>query len=75
MCEDVENENFPGLVVHSGDQPVVITVNIEHRPPADHLGMGKISVNVGEGFAIWLDARFGTSSSTGPKRPGVFCRI
>jgi hypothetical protein len=43
MREDVQNEHALGPVVDPGDQPVVIAVNIEHRPSTYDVSVREIA--------------------------------
>jgi len=46
MSEDVQDEHAFGPVVDSGDQSVVVTINIEYGSPPYYLRMSEIMLRV-----------------------------
>lgn len=47
MGENLEDEHPLGPIVHSGDQPVAIPMNVEYRPAANDVGMRKVVAHFG----------------------------
>jgi hypothetical protein len=47
MREDMQNEHALGPVIDPGDQPVVIAMNIKHRPSTHDIRMREIAPYIG----------------------------
>ena len=52
MSKNVQNEHALGLVIDPGDQPVVVAMNVEHRPSTHAIGVSKIPPHLGQGVPL-----------------------
>jgi hypothetical protein len=48
MREDVQNEHALGPVIDPGNQPVLIAMNVKHRPSTYDIGMREIASHLGQ---------------------------
>lgn len=48
----MQDEHKTGLEIYAGDQPVVITMNVEDSPPPHHVRVPKISPHVNQGAPL-----------------------
>lgn len=48
MREDVQNEHSLGPVIDPRDQPVIIAMDIKHRPSTHNIRMREIALNLGQ---------------------------
>jgi hypothetical protein len=52
MSEDVQNEHAFGPAVDSGDQSVVVTVNVEYGPAPYYLRMSEIMLRASQRIPV-----------------------
>jgi len=58
MGEDVQNEHSLGLVIHPGNQPVVVSMDIENSPSAYDVRMREVPQDADEpAHGVFLPAR------------------
>ena len=57
MLQNVKYKNPLGPIVHTSDQAVLVSANIEDCPPANLIRAAKIGPQLGEGLPLGLSGR------------------